>query len=351
MQSLFFDSTEADPREYHSGQFSDYFNTFIRSGVFGASADSLLVTPGQGFEVRIAPGRVFIEGRMGISEAGERLTLPGEGKHSIALRLDYSPEQRRIYPVVLEGSTSFPAPVREGSLHDLVIAHAQAGPGGAVTVEDTRGDYDICGFAAFMGQPAYQPPRDIPALVWDYTLFPDLLTRQQREMVESSPFYMAQFEASRIGPVFRAFTEPGEYRFTVPASGRYMVEVVSGGAVSDYGGNGGGYAKKLVTLHKGEEITVTVGAAQRGREDAAQASSFGDLVSASGPTYWSPGAGVGGDINITGGTGNSTFSVTPGGSFMCAPGNMPNGFGRGGFIADDGRITKAATGGCVIVRK
>lgn len=190
MRSMFFNSTEADPREYDASQFAGYFGSFIGSGVFGSSPDALRVSPGAGLSVVVAPGRVYINGYMEAADEPETLVLPGTGKHSVALRLDLSLDRRGIYPVVLAGTDSFPEPVREGNIYDLVIARAEALPGPEVVVADTRADYALCGFAAFTGQPAYQPPADVPALVWDYTLFPDSLSAAQREMVEGSPSYM-----------------------------------------------------------------------------------------------------------------------------------------------------------------
>lgn len=111
------------------------------------------------------------------------------------------------------------------------------------------------------------------------------------------------------------------------------VELWGGGAgsfasvpgVPSGGGAGGGYAKKLVTgLTPGQAIAVTVGAGGPGGTTSGApgggggTSSFGNFVSATGggTNYYStvtapgvggtpPGAGVGGDVNFTGSTGQA----------------------------------------------
>ncbi len=347
MRSMFFNSTEADPREYDAAQFAGYFGAFIGSGVFGSSPDALSVSPGEGLSVTIAPGRVYINGYMGIGDEPEALALPGFGKHSVALRLDLSSERRRIYPIVLAGTDAFPAPERGGNVYDLVIAHVEAASGPAVTVTDTRADYGLCGFAAFTGQPAYQPPADVPALVWDYALFPDSLSAAQRAMVEGSPSYMGQYEASRVSREFRAYTEAGTYTYTAPGTGAYIIEVVGGGGWGQYGGYGGGYAKKLVRLLRGQQVTVTVGAGGYQGNGSGGASSFGAFVSASGGG--SGGGGIGGELNIAGGGSggpSGNFAYVSGASWMSTYGGAwSSGFGCGAAYNDRG------TCGCVIVAR
>lgn len=124
--------------------------------------------------------------------------------------------------------------------------------------------------------------------------------------------------------------------FTAPLSGTYKVTVVGGGGsrASDAGsgpsflggGGGGGVSVEFVTLTKDDTVLVTVGAGGTDPNSAAsngnagQTSSFGAYLSAtggSGGTYSASnvgaggagGNGVGGDVNMYGGTGGWAAQV------------------------------------------
>jgi len=89
--------------------------------------------------------------------------------------------------------------------------------------------------------------------------------------------------------------------FVVP-QGISSVRVRVWGAGS-YGGGAGGFSMKTIYgLVPGASITVTAGAANTS-STTSFASSFGSYVSANGAVSSAGGAGVGGDINYTGGTG------------------------------------------------
>lgn len=156
------------------------------------------------------------------------------------------------------------------------------------------------------------------------------------------------------------YTEPGTYTFVVPeAVTSVLVEVWgagggggasgdgSGGGVEGNaggGGSAGGYSRKLVGgLNSGEEIPVVVGAgsisAASADAVAGGSSSFGAYCSATGGgggkwgantlNFTPPGGvGVGGDLNLQGGSGGPTddnsFSYNPSASLIVfSKGGLP----------------------------
>ncbi|NWA04811.1 phage tail-collar fiber domain-containing protein [Pseudomonas gingeri] len=203
-------------------------------------------------------------------------------------------------------------------------------------------------------------------------------------------------EVSKLKPMTpgqQAFSAPGTFTFTVPASTKvdsvFDVEVWGGGASGSGGGAGGaggggggpgGYAFKRITgLVAGALITVTVGAGGAPVVSGAAGatggtSSFGDYCSATGgkgiavPANGSApgglgGTGFGGDLNLTGNPGDPS-EYTVGGDGGAAPrgggggqggfgttgaaGNQPGGGGGGGD--GPGLASGAGAAGMVVIR-
>lgn len=170
--------------------------------------------------------------------------------------------------------------------------------------------------------------------------------------------------------VMSIFTNNGF--FVVPAGiTRVRVTVIGGGGragenaqYSGAGGGGGGTAIKTITgLTPGTSINVIVGAGSTigGQGGSGGTSSFGAFCSATGGTNgygdagsYAPipgfgGAGIGGDLNITGGTGSPQFiwsvaresgtdyfsSASLGGGTYLAPAGSTQ-YGAGGTLAGEG---------------
>jgi hypothetical protein len=162
--------------------------------------------------------------------------------------------------------------------------------------------------------------------------------------------------------------------FTVP-NGVTQIEVeVWGGGAGSYasvpgmpsgGGSGGGYARKRITsLTPGQSISVTIGAGGNGGTAYGAAAgsggttSFGTYVSATGGSlnYFAntsqpqngatpPGFGVGGDVNLTGSTGQAGM-MNQGGMGGAAPlgGTQNSGTSGNGGIFPGGGAAGAGTG-------
>jgi hypothetical protein len=151
----------------------------------------------------------------------------------------------------------------------------------------------------------------------------------------------------------QVFPTPGSYNFTVPPGvTRVKVTVTGGGCTGLAGtgttvyGSGAGTALKWIDgLTLGQVITVVVGAGGvpiSGSPDGA-ASSFGAFCTGQGATQVSgPGAGIGGDINISGRRGFGSGGTSFWGG---------DGYGRGGdvFVDDPNNFPLPARGGIVVV--
>lgn len=221
-RSVFFNEIEPGDRSYNAGDVAEQFGSFVGNGVIVSietGANSLLAeTISDSMKVKINDGKATIKGRLYYNEYDAapktELTLsPADGSNNridrIVLRLDLSDEVRAIKAVVLTGEPAEdPQPsdiVRNDTIYDLVLAEItvianETNLNNAIVV-DKRADYDVCGFAAFLGQPAYQPPSDIPANVWDYTVFPNSMTPEEREIVEQTPSFYNLYAVSRVAKI------------------------------------------------------------------------------------------------------------------------------------------------------
>jgi len=173
-----------------------------------------------------------------------------------------------------------------------------------------------------------------------------------------SNWVVALFDASEISP-FRGravYKTPGAFNWTIPAGvTRAFVTVYGaggGGAMGNStpsGGGGGGIAKKLVDLTgAGATVALTVGtgglaATVSGNSGGAGgASNFGAFCSGPGglggvnsPTSVIGSFGVGGDENLTVGTGASAIPVT-GGVYGGAGGGCESPYGASGSVRPTG---------------
>ncbi|MGE0333106.1 MAG: hypothetical protein AB7P37_20690 [Ramlibacter sp.] len=172
-----------------------------------------------------------------------------------------------------------------------------------------------------------------------------------------------------------AYIVAGVYAYTVPpgvsrlrvrvggAGGSGAVNVQAAGRWVAHGGAGGGYAEKIFDVVAGTTYTITIGAGGVSvtrstvgvtAGNAGGTSSFGAVCSATGgaggtanavsntpPALPAGGVGVGGDINLTGGsTGTVTFHSADSNAFATGGGSAATWMGNG-FAS--GNITSAST--------
>lgn len=195
-------------REYDNDDFNRYMGVFFGNGIFvREDADACKVTA-SGLRLDVTPGIALLDGGQCHFEPGDGLTISqGDGLYSVMCRRNNAAAVRAFELVAIKGVEAYPAPVREGDIYDLCLAHVQVA-GGVATVTDTREDGELCGFAALTGQPPYYPPDEanLPYILWLYVLgLP--MTPEQKAAVESNPSLMEIFEQSRIVQATRTATK------------------------------------------------------------------------------------------------------------------------------------------------
>lgn len=142
-------------RKYNANDYSDNLAAIISNGVVRSVNDDLRVTA-SGMACTVRAGRAWINGHYYYNDAPltfPAVTAPAGGSRwdRIMLRLDTSVAERRIALRYVQGYVSTnptkPAPVRSGSIYDLVLADVFVGTNATgVIATDTRNDADLCGW-------------------------------------------------------------------------------------------------------------------------------------------------------------------------------------------------------------
>ena len=151
MKSAFFNSVGKD-RRYSAVDWAKYFKQFIGNGVFGQNSGNMMVVPSAGMVLTVNAGSCFINGYVGYCE-GETVTLDVGGTSArvdmVAARLDLNARDIHIYVAKGDG-TNAPAPSRNSTYYDLVLAYVSVGAGAAeitaANITDKRGDNSVCGW-------------------------------------------------------------------------------------------------------------------------------------------------------------------------------------------------------------
>lgn len=151
MKSAFFNSVGKD-RRYSAVDWAKYFRQFIGNGVFGQNSGNMMVVPSAGMVLNVNAGSCFINGYVGYCE-GETVTLDVGGTSArvdmVAARLDLNARDIHIYVAKGDG-TNAPAPSRNSTYYDLVLAYVSVGAGAAeitaANITDKRGDNSVCGW-------------------------------------------------------------------------------------------------------------------------------------------------------------------------------------------------------------
>lgn len=155
--SGFFDSLDGD-RKYTAEQIGNYFEGIIGNGIFKEIGNEFAVQAGSGMNIKIGTGKAFINCHWIKNDAV--LTLPiaaadkqYDRKDAIKLRLDTSETARSISIIVDTGTpnSSWKAPVRSGSVYELVIAYVNVSAG-ATSI--TQSDITDCRSTQYCGRVA-----------------------------------------------------------------------------------------------------------------------------------------------------------------------------------------------------
>ena len=150
----FFNSNNSD-RKYSADSFEEWLKPFFVSGVFvGQLEVTEQNTPGMG--VLVAPGYANIDGKVAKWDTVSSLTIAtASGVYdridTVVLRRDNANRQISIDVVtgVASSSPEPTAPVRNGTIYELVLAQVLVGMGTTeitqADITDTRIDPDLCG--------------------------------------------------------------------------------------------------------------------------------------------------------------------------------------------------------------
>ena len=138
-------------REYDALDYQSVMSVFYEDGVFVRRDPDACKVVATGMTLTITPGVAMAQGGQCHFEGGDGLTLTqGDGKYSVMCRRNNAPEVRAFELMALHGTDGFPAPVRQGDVYDLCLAHVTVS-GESVSVEDTRADKALCGEAILTG--------------------------------------------------------------------------------------------------------------------------------------------------------------------------------------------------------
>lgn len=142
-------------RKYNANDYCDNLAVVISNGVLRSGENDLKVTA-SGMVVTVGVGRAWINGHYYLNDtphsfAAISAPIGGTRIDRVFLRLDKSSAVRSVSLVYQQGTAAntpvAPEPVREGDIYDIVLANIHVGTNAtSVTVEDTRGDADICGW-------------------------------------------------------------------------------------------------------------------------------------------------------------------------------------------------------------
>ena len=157
-KSGFFNALYADgdyDRKYNANDYCDNLAVVISNGVLLSNDDDLRVTS-SGMTTTVAAGRAWINGHYYYNDAPitfAAVAAPAGGSRwdRIMLRLDTDVSARSIKLRYVQGvagnSPTKPAPVRSGSVYELVLADVYVGTNAtSVVATDTRADVDLCGW-------------------------------------------------------------------------------------------------------------------------------------------------------------------------------------------------------------
>lgn len=204
-KSLFFDSGQ----EYSMADWATYFKSFASSGVniFG-NLDSLKVVKDSAMAIKVSDGKALINGYYYEAYNNDTLlslsaTTDTARIDRIVLRLNLNQNEWKITAAVKQGTPTTPSALqRDNSIYEMSLATIAIPAGQSTlttaTITDDRAENSLCGILSFMGQQPYYPTGSIPTELWLYANFPDELTTEEKELLESNTSLMEKWAASRI---------------------------------------------------------------------------------------------------------------------------------------------------------
>ena len=154
-RSAFFNSVNND-RVYNAQSFAEYFASFIANGVFPNPSNNLQVFAYDGFQLKVSPGKAWINGYFYVNDDDLYITL--DLPDAVLSRIDavvlrYSLADRNIKVAVKKGAfSSSPTPPtlqRDASIYELCLAQVYVAAGATsitqADITDTRLSTELCG--------------------------------------------------------------------------------------------------------------------------------------------------------------------------------------------------------------
>ena len=156
MEYKFFNSKNHD-RTYSAADWADYFASFVGNGVFANPASSCQVVAGEGMNVSVSPGKLWINGYMGSVTVPEVIALSTADADNpridrIAARMDLTQRLMSIDVITGEPSDTPQAAelTRTDDIYEICLAEIYLGVGVTeitqADITDTRADGNICGW-------------------------------------------------------------------------------------------------------------------------------------------------------------------------------------------------------------
>ena len=156
MEYKFFNSKNHD-RTYSAADWADYFASFVGNGVFANPASSCQVVAGEGMNVSVSPGKLWINGYMGNVPAAEKITIAAADTDNpridrIVVRADHTQRQMLLAVVAGEPSDTPQAAelTRTDDIYEICLAEIYLGVGvteiAQADITDTRADKTVCGW-------------------------------------------------------------------------------------------------------------------------------------------------------------------------------------------------------------
>lgn len=164
IKSLFFNAVESGgvyDRIYNSEDFTAYLGSLVKNGVFANPSTTFQVASSNGMNVKVKPGKAWIEGHLMIMDANATVAL--DSAHSslprwdgISLFLDY--DNRTMTCSYVKGTAasapSVPALTRNAHKYELRLANIYVTPGMTTVanaqIYDVRPDATVCGWVSGM---------------------------------------------------------------------------------------------------------------------------------------------------------------------------------------------------------
>lgn len=159
----YFDSTQADVREYDAGQHAQLLRAMTQDGVTSHRGGLAVSADGADMRVKVAPGGCLINGYLYVLEddGGELKTFQHTASAAsdrydrIIVRLNLTPEERNMGLYLLTGvpgpNPKPPELRRDSFVQEVSLARVRIRAGSAAIeandVEDERGDESVCGYA------------------------------------------------------------------------------------------------------------------------------------------------------------------------------------------------------------